>query len=124
MRVGFRDEFDELSKRYKEADDEGLRHSERIILDSITADYEQRWKANVERRKITALQTIPFQLAPGEKVPTSTADLVKMVRDDKNLDNICLAFLALRDSTGVHFPMFDTDAVEKWCRENGSKCQQ
>src|SRR6266849_3459478 len=60
MRVGFRDAFDELSKRYKEADDEGLRHSERIILDSITADYEQRWKANVERRKITALQTIPF----------------------------------------------------------------
>jgi hypothetical protein len=123
MRVGFRDAFDELRNRYKQTDDEGLRRSERIILDSITADYEERWTVNVGRRKMTALQAIPFQLAPGEKAPSSTADLVKMIRTDKYLDNVCLALLALRDGAGVHFAMFDTDAVEKWCNENKSKCE-
>ena len=123
MRVGFRDAFDELRKRYTETDDEGLRRSERIILDSITADYEERWTANIRRRHITALQAIPFQMAPGEKAPNSTVDLVKMIRDDKGLDDVCLAFLALSEGTGVRFAMFDTDAVEKWCKENKTKCE-
>jgi|HubBroStandDraft_1064217.scaffolds.fasta_scaffold16474_4 hypothetical protein len=123
MRVGFRDAFDELRQKYRETDDEGLRRTEKIILDSITADYEERWTSSVRRHKITALQSIPSQLAPGEKAPVSTSDLVKMIRDDKNLDNVCLSFLALRDGTGVHFVMFDTEAVEKWCTENKSKCE-
>lgn len=43
MRMGFRDAFDELSRRYREASDDDLRRTEKAILDSLAADYETRW---------------------------------------------------------------------------------
>lgn len=57
------------------------------------------------------------------KPPTSAADLVKIIRTGDELDNACLAFLAFRDHTNQQVRVFDMDAVEKWCKNNGAQCQ-
>jgi hypothetical protein len=124
--TGSRAAFDELTTRYKRSDDPGIRRTEKIILDSVTADFEKVWKADLTRDQRTAQQQLSMDIRrpPNQAVPASTASFVNLIRTETDLNGVCLAFLALRDSTGVHFPMFDFDAVEKWCKENGPKCQQ
>jgi hypothetical protein len=124
--IGSRDAFDELTKRYKQSDDPGIRRTEKIILDSATADFEKVWVASLLRDHRTAQQQLSMDTrrVPNQPYPATTANFVNLIRADQDLNGVCIAFLALRDSTGVHFQMFDMDAVEKWCKENGSKCQQ
>jgi len=121
--LGFRDAFDELTKRYKESDDPGVRRTDKIVLDSVTADFEKVWLGNLRREKVNAQQMLSRLLTTDHPVsPNTPADFVKLIRTDQNLDQVCIAFLALRDSTGVHFPMFDFDVVEKWCKDNPKQC--
>jgi len=124
MRIGFRDALDELTKRYKESDDANIRRTERILLDSIAADYEDRWSAK-SAASGGAQQALSAYavLVAHKQVPISVANLVKAIREEKDLEMVCGAFLVLRQSTGVHFPMFDVEAVGKWCQENSSKCR-
>jgi hypothetical protein len=122
MRVGFRDAFDELNRRYRNASDDELRRTEKSILDSITADYEARWKANMKRAGLKAGAMLA-STNNGQKPPNSTAEFVKIIRTDDQLDDVCLAFLAFRDYTNQQVRMFDIEAVEKWCHENVAQCQ-
>jgi hypothetical protein len=124
--IGSRGAFNELTSRYKKSDDPGIRRTEKIVLDSLTADFENVWIHNLGRDQRNAQQQLSMGLPTGpiQPIPTTTANFVRIIRTEQDLNGVCLGFLALRDSTGVHFPMFDMDAVEKWCKENSSKCQQ
>jgi hypothetical protein len=122
MRVGFRDAFDELRRRYQAENDDGLRHTEKAVLDSLSADYEARWKVNMKRADLKAGAMLASN-ARLQKVPNSTAEFVKIIRTSDELDNVCLAFLAFRDYTNQQVRMFDMDTVEKWCKDNAAQCQ-
>lgn|GEM_PF-6039181 len=126
--IGSRAAFDELTKRYKHSDDPGVRRTEKIILDSVTADYEKVVRAIILRDNRTAQEELSFMTATHaaqfKSAMTTPANFVEEIRTGQDLNAICLSFLALRDSTGVQFPMFDMEAVEKWCGENASKYQK
>lgn len=125
--LGYRDSFDELAKRYRQSDDPGIRKTEKLLLDSVTADFEKVWLYNLRRDGRTAQQELSgYQARPGSplnNVASSTGGMVKTIRTAPDLNEVCLAFLSLRDSAGVQFRMFDFDAVEKWCGENKKQCQ-
>jgi hypothetical protein len=48
--------------------------------------------------------------------------LVQMIRSDPNLSQVAIAFLLLQESTGVRFPMFDFQRVERWCSDHQANC--
>jgi hypothetical protein len=123
--LGFRDAFDELTKRYKQSDDPGIRRTEKIVLDSVITDYDKVLVSTLRRDGRTAQQQLSAWVPRpvDQPIPVSTANFVRVIRIDKDLNRVGLAFLALRDSTGVHFPMLDFDAIEKWCSENSKQCQ-
>jgi hypothetical protein len=122
--LGYREALDELTAKYKREDDPDVRRTEKIILESVTTDYEKVWKATMLRDHSTAQQELSLMAAQrGETIPASDSNFVSVIRTDKDLNAVCLAFLALRVSTGVQFPMFDINAVEKWCAENSAKCK-
>jgi hypothetical protein len=125
MRVtGSRDAFVELTKKYRETDDPDVRRTEKIILESVTADFEKTHIDANRQDNLTAQQILSMELRGSSNLVSTTAGFVNVIRTNQDLNVVCNAFLALRESTGVHFQMFDMDAVEKWCGENSAKCKQ
>jgi len=61
--IGSRDAFEELAKKYKETDDPDVRRTEKIILDSVTADFEATWVSNIRRNHGTAQGDLLIPLA-------------------------------------------------------------
>jgi hypothetical protein len=123
MRMGFRDAFDELNRRYRAANDDDLRRTEKYLLDSLAADYETRWKAYMKRANLKPGSMLAQNLESGQSPPNSTGEFVKIIRTSDDLNSVCLAFLGFRDYTNQQVRMFDLDAVEKWCKENIAQCQ-
>ena len=114
--LGERDALDELTRRSKESSDEGVRRTAKIVRDGISTDFEKYWK-----RLQGPVPQHPPTVFVGSQ--TSVPDLVKVIRTGQDANQVAIGFLNLRDSAGVQFPMFDFDAVEKWCKENTAKCQ-
>lgn len=123
--MGSRAAFDELTRRYRKSEDATMGQTERMILESVIADYEKVWVTNLKRDKTTAQQQLAFDRRrdPKEPIPTTTAQFVKLIRNEDELNQLTIEFLALDDSAGQHFTMFDTEGVEKWCAANPAKCQ-
>jgi hypothetical protein len=64
-----------------------------------------------------------FREDQGGNASDPLPELLKEISMGSDLNRISLAYLALRDVTGQRFAMFDLEAVEQWCRTDGSNCK-
>jgi hypothetical protein len=119
MRMGYRAGLEELLKTANSAATAYERDRARMLLDSIAGDIEREAEERVLRSQAdntTALQTLnECGRYEFDNKTVTVQDLLKVTRTHKDLYVVSLAFLALRDKTGVHFKMFDISDVERWC---------
>jgi len=117
MRQGHREALTNLRNYREPAFNERIRKfaQEQIIV--ISADYDRMFSEDYKKNRATPLSE--FVPPNTEPVPM----LIPIINNDPDLGQVCRAFLALRETTGIHFKMFDFQAVQEWCNKNPKKCQ-
>lgn len=123
MRIGLRSGLTDLTARAKSADSEFERRRAEGLLTRITADYEAVYTVTFQQESggspATAATAAGFPPKdPNKPVPA----LVNVIRSNRHLDYVALAFIALRKATGQQFTMFDFAQVERWCKEKAPVC--
>jgi hypothetical protein len=126
-RMGFRKGLEGLALRARSGQNEDDRGRARKLESTIAADYEAFHTNEVEKFSpgdilgAATLATARSGNAIDEKRPVP--GLVNMIRKDQDLNNVCLAFIALRKVTGRQFAMFDFAGVEQWCTGHTQVCK-
>jgi len=124
MRVGLRSGLEDLTTRARSAENVRERSRAEGLRTRIVADYDahygpvfqQEFNANPT---VAALNITRRGLKdPSKPVPV----LVDVIRSDKDLNDVAMAFIALRKATGQQFIMFDFAEVERWCKEKAPAC--
>jgi hypothetical protein len=126
MRIGIRSGLNDLSLKAKSAANENDRRMAQALLSTVSADYDSVWRRNLRRDGLTAENALfgatRFRFNPSNPHPVPA--IVTMIREEPDLNVVALSFLALTDSTGHQFRMFDIDGVEQWCKEHSPICTE
>jgi hypothetical protein len=128
MRLGFRAGLDELTGILENTADPEIQQFGTRSLAIVSQDYDSRVSEGVKFAAggSSMLLLDNFLLAehrPQESLPTNVQGVVKLIRQDDDLNAVAGAFIAFRDLTGDKVKMFDIPAVESWCSQNQPKCK-
>jgi len=121
MRLGLREAADQLKQLGSTSSNLDERRRAQRLYVSIAGDYESMELRQLGEAKSGALAT--FREDQGGNASDPLPELLKEISMGSDLNRISLAYLALRDVTGQRFAMFDLEAVEQWCRTDGSNCK-
>lgn len=120
-RIGLREGLEKLSALAKNSPNEVTRQRARLLLDTISVDYERFELEQIKDAGVTPEQWFgPSEGEGSGRIPV----IVQTIRGVRQLSVVANAFMQLRYATGYPFRMFDLEQVEKWCRENKPRCDQ
>jgi hypothetical protein len=127
MRIGLRSGLEGLILRAKTATNESERRMAQDFLARISSDYETFHRPkprgpgpSTAREALSGASDPPFDPDNPKPVPA----IVRIIREESNLNAVALAFLALGETTGHQFRMFDIEGVQEWCKEHAPVCAE
>lgn len=127
MRVGLRSGLEGLTLKANAATNETERRMAQDLLAKISSDYETLHRGSLRgpppitaRQALSGVPDLHFDPNNPKPVPA----IVRIIREEANLNVVALAFLALGETTGHQFRMFELDSVEQWCKEQAPACAE
>lgn len=129
---GDRTSLEELTTIMDTTRDSDVRQFARSTLTIVTDAYESAYQNDLKilrtqvPKPLDILQTrIHTAGSPASVTLSSIGDAARMVRDDRDLDNVAIATIIFRDMTGdKNIKMFDFKAVSAWCASHEPKCKE
>jgi hypothetical protein len=119
LRLEFRPALDILVKK-TESRNRAVSEYAKSTLDLVGSDYESFIKLHFWNPEGDAIKEISKLGSPGPRTPK---EFMEIIRHSEYLNNVVLAFLAMRQVTGEPFKVYDIPSVEKWCSAHKPRCE-
>jgi len=129
---GNRPSLEELARIMNETNDSDVRQFARSTLNIVSDGYETFHQNAVKllsqqgAKPLDILQrelNHPFGPQAGVN-PSNLAGVVRVIREDQELDDVAIAIITFREMTGEkNIKMFDFKAVNAWCASHEPQCK-
>ncbi len=120
LRIGLRTGLVDLVDIQKNAPNEAVKERAASLLKAVAKDYEDAAWVSMKAHNATNVVQFLRQISdmPKELDLNSEKNLVECVHKELDMGCVALAFLALREKTGVAFNVFDIEQVEVWLKSH------
>jgi hypothetical protein len=118
MRQRSRDGMLRLAEIQKKAPTARIQQRAEFLLKAITLEYEVYAKKQLKDGGFTTF----LQMLGETDDPNVVPNLTKTILSEEDLGLVASATLALRESTGQQFRMFDFETVRQWCSTHSPQC--
>jgi hypothetical protein len=126
MRMGFRTGYNDLKALTKVSDGDVGRFA-KTTLETTSESFDSRFQEGMKLKGTKGLPMLSALMSnvgrPQQSWPSNLSMVVKLIREDSDLNLVAAAFLVFRELTGSNVKMFNFDAVNTWCAQNEPKFQ-